>query len=274
MIQDVVGESVSAHRGVKKKGPLSTAAAICRDEGFFRLWQGIQPGLARHVIYTGVRMSVFEQLRDRMGITHKQGFSLHQKIVCGMTAGSIGQFIASPMDLIKVRMQAEGIQRLKCGSTVPSRTMRQVLKEALQQGGFFGLWKGCVPNVQRAALVNMGDLVGYGQVKGFLVNYCQMDPTQSLTHGLSSVGAGLVAATVGTPADVVKTRVMNQPVDENGKGKFYRGSVHCFVQTVKNEGFMTLYRGFIPIWLRMGPWSMTFWVSYEQLRLLFGMGTW
>jgi len=31
-----------------------------------------------------------------------------------------------------------------------------------------------------------------------------------------SICAGLVAATLGTPADVVKTRVMNQPTDKNG----------------------------------------------------------
>lgn len=33
---------------------------------------------------------------------------------------------------------------------------------------------------------------------------------------LFSICAGLVAATLGTPADVVKTRVMNQPTDKNG----------------------------------------------------------
>ena len=32
-----------------------------------------------------------------------------------------------------------------------------------------------------------------------------------------SACAGLVAATVGTPADVVKTRIMNQPTDKNGR---------------------------------------------------------
>lgn len=36
------------------------------------------------------------------------------------------------------------------------------------------------------------------------------------THVCFSICAGLVAATLGTPADVVKTRVMNQPTDKNG----------------------------------------------------------
>ena len=33
----------------------------------------------------------------------------------------------------------------------------------------FVLHKGCVPNVQRAALVNLGDLTAYDQAKTFLV---------------------------------------------------------------------------------------------------------
>lgn len=36
------------------------------------------------------------------------------------------------------------------------------------------------------------------------------------THACSSLAAGLVAAALGTPADIVKTRIMNQPVDPGG----------------------------------------------------------
>ena len=40
-----------------------------------------------------------------------------------------------------------------------------------------------------------------------------------MTHAMSSIAAALTAATMGTPADVIKTRIMNQPLDSNGKGK-------------------------------------------------------
>jgi solute carrier family 25 (mitochondrial uncoupling protein), member 27 len=32
-----------------------------------------------------------------------------------------------------------------------------------------------------------------------------------------SLCSGIIAATIGTPADVIKTRVMNQPTDANGR---------------------------------------------------------
>jgi hypothetical protein len=40
-------------------------------------------------------------------------------------------------------------------------------------------------------------------------------------------------------------------------------------QTVKNEGLMALYKGFIPTWVRMGPWNIIFFVTYEQLKQLY-----
>ena len=79
---------------------------------------------------------------------------------------------------------------------------------------------------------------------------------------------------MGTPADVVKARMMNQPMDSNGKGLLYKGSIDCLSKTLKNEGFFGLYKGFLPCWLRMAPWSMTFWLSFEQIRKVFGAKSW
>lgn len=90
------------------------------------------------------------------------------------------------------------------------------LKEIVSRGGIRGLWKGSVPNVQRAALVNLGDLTTYDTTKRWLMREMNM-PDCHLVHIISSICAGLVAATMGTPADVVKTRVMNQPCDANGR---------------------------------------------------------
>ena len=92
-------------------------------------------------------------------------------------------------------------------------------------------------------------------------------PDDWRAHSAASVAAGLAAALASTPADVVKTRLMNQTL---GEGSAYRGSVDCLVRTVRAEGPLALYRGFVPIWARMAPWSLTFWVSYEQVRRLAG----
>ena len=53
---------------------------------------------------------------------------------------------------------------------------------------------------------------------------------------LSSLTSGLVSAILGCPADVIKIRMMNQPLDEFGKGRYYSGSLDCLKQAVQNEG--------------------------------------
>ena len=42
-------------------------------------------------------------------------------------------------------------------------------------------------------------------------------PDCPTVHVLASTCAGFVAAVLATPADVIKTRVMNQPIDEQGR---------------------------------------------------------
>lgn len=48
--------------------------------------------------------------------------------------------------------------------------------------------------------------------------------------------------------------------------RLYKGSIDCGIQTVRNEGFSALYKGFIPTWVRMGPWNIIFFITYEQLK--------
>ena len=50
----------------------------------------------------------------------------------------------------------------------------------------------------------------------------------------------------------------------------YKGIIDCFTKTIKNEGPLALYKGFMPVWLRLAPWQIIFWTSYEQLRKLNG----
>lgn len=70
-----------------------------------------------------------------------------------------------------------------------------------------------------------------------------------------------------------QTRLMNQksvPKNLNStqlkSHRIYKGSIDCFIQTVRNEGFGALYKGFIPTWFRMGPWNVIFFITYEQLK--------
>lgn len=266
----IQGEIASSRGEVLiKRGMFRMAVGVVKEEGILQLWQGLQPALYRHYIYTGARMGVYEQVRENVFGKNPDGSFPTWKAACsGLLAGCIGQFVASPMDLVKVQMQMEGRRKMD-GKSPRFHSVLDALQKTFKKGGVRGLWAGWVPNVQRAGLVNMGDLATYDTVKQILLKNTDLEDNW-VCHGMSSGCSCFVAAVLGTPADVVKTRIMNQPRDENGVGRFYRSSFDCVSKTIRKEGFFSLYKGFIPIWSRMAPWSLTFWLTWEEIRKLAG----
>lgn len=193
---------------------VATAVGIAREEGFFKLWQGISPALYRHVVYSGVRIVTYDMMRKKFR-SDNGNFSIWKSALCGVTAGSLAQWLASPADLVKVQVQMEGKRRL-LGLEPRVHSAAHAFREIVRRGGVKGLWKGSIPNVQRAALVNLGDLTTYDTVKRFIMKKTGL-PDCHTVHIASSICAGLVAATMGTPADVIKTRIMNQPTNKDGR---------------------------------------------------------
>nr|CAD7202684.1 unnamed protein product [Timema douglasi] len=202
-------------------------------------------------------------------VTMKSGF--RKSAVNGMFSGVVAQFLANPADLVKIQMQMEGKRRLM-GKPPRIASPLKAFQSIYGKAGIAGLWKGAVPNMQRAALVNLGDLAAYDSSKRFLLSKTGLQDNY-ITHIIASICAGFVAAITGTPADVVKARVMNQPVDDKGRGLVYKNTADCFIQSIRNEGFFALYKGFVPMWFRLAPWALTFWVTSEQIRLLLGAAT-
>ncbi|CAH8454071.1 unnamed protein product [Heterobilharzia americana] len=262
-------------------------------------------------VYTGARMPIYEMIRqDIFHLPPASHFTvkstkdghleqtdtepLHEKkfdfmiraALTGVIAGSVAQFLASPIDLIKVRLQTErrwlsethlnGSKSAK-PTEIPVSYKRLSLirttKQLISESGIIGLWRGGLPNVQRAALVNMGELTTYDTAKRWYALRFRLEDGPFL-HICASVTSGFVAAVLGTPADLIKTRIMNQrspPSSTNGGGPLYKGIIDCFCKVVKTEGFPALYKGFLLIWARMAPWSLTFWLTYEKIRCLAGV---
>lgn len=180
------------------------------------------------------------------------------------------QIVASPADLVKVRMQADG-RMVSQGLQPRYSGLLDAFNKIVQAEGLQGLWKGVFPNIQRAFLVNMGELACYDHAKQIVIK-SKIAEDNVYAHTLASIMSGLAATSLSCPADVVKTRMMNQ-VDKKEGQVLYSSSYDCLVKTVKFEGIRALWKGFFPTWARLGPWQFVFWVSYEKLRKLAGLSS-
>ena len=66
---------------------------------------------------------------------------------------------------------------------------------------------------------------------------------------MSAFTAGFFMTCTVAPFDIIRTRLMNQPVDQ----KLYNGFIDCGLKIARNEGLGGFYKGFIPIWSRFAP---------------------
>jgi len=246
------------------------AANIVKNEGIMGLYAGVTPAVARHIPYTGFRAIGYEYIRAFFcGDKPKDQAPLLGKMAAGMTAGAVGQAIAVPCDLIKVRMQSDGRLVAAGKMEAPRYTgLMDAFTKIKAAEGVGGFYAGCTPAIQRAALVNLGELTTYDTAKGSIVKYTG---DNLLCHLCSAICSGFVASLCSTPADVAKSRIMSQTKLPDGSLP-YTGTLDCWRKVVANEGFLALYKGFIPGWLRLGPWQLVFWCSYEQLRIMAGLG--
>lgn len=133
--------------------------------------------------------------------------------------------------------------------------------------GVSGLWRGFGPNLARNCVVNATELVAYDQAKQVLLASGRFSDNAG-THILSGFCAGFCATMLGSPVDVLKTRVMNQKPNASGQLP-YRGALDCAVQTLRHEGPLAFYKGFVPNFARSGSWNVCAWLSLEQLKKLY-----
>ncbi|KAI6235077.1 Cht-1 [Aphelenchoides besseyi] len=264
---------LSTKSSLRSAGMIRMTYNIARKEGVLSLWTGVTPAIYRHYVYTGIRTGLYELLRNNWyDYKSAERISLWKSLVAGLISGAVAQFVASPADLVKVQMQMEGL-RLRQNLPPRYKSTWHAFVSVYCSNGIRGLWMGWVPNCQRAALLNMADLATYDRTKHWLLDHTNLVDNW-LTHLVASLFSGFAAATVSTPSDVVKTRIMDQIRelhDSDGKAKRrYAGSIDCLRQIIRNEGVPALYRGFLPTYIRMAPWSLTFWVSYEKIRAIIG----
>ena len=60
------GEIAAGDAPFRYRGMIGTALGIIKEEGFLMLWRGILPALYRHAIYTGIRMTSYEEIRNNL----------------------------------------------------------------------------------------------------------------------------------------------------------------------------------------------------------------
>lgn len=120
------------------------------------------------------------------------------------------------------------------------------------------LWTGLAPNIARNAIVNATELATYDTFKEMFLAAGM--PDNVVTHIASGLAAGFAAVCVGSPVDVVKSRMMGAKPGE------YSNIVDCFIKTASRDGLLAFYKGFVPNFGRLGSWNVVMFLTLEQVK--------
>ena len=81
-----------------------------------------------------------------------------------------------------------------------------------KEEGILTLWRGSVPTIARAIVVNAVQLGTYSQAKETIKSTANMEDGLKL-HFCAAMVSGLLTTIASMPVDIVKTRLQNQKVN-------------------------------------------------------------
>ncbi|CAO1623927.1 unnamed protein product [Sympodiomycopsis kandeliae] len=244
-----------------KQGMMSTLIRTAKDEGVKGLYVGMSASLCRQMSYSLVRFGVYdalkaEALKSQPG--DKKTLPAWKMGVCASAAGAVGGLAGNWADVLLVRMTSDVLKAPQERFNYPNAISGSITM--IQSEGVTSLFRGLVPNLTRAVLMNVSQLATYDFFKSSLLSTNHFQEG-TLLHFTASFLAGTVATTVCSPADVIKARIM--AANGNGGGNI----VQVLKKSIKNEGIQFLFRGWSPAWVRLSPNTILIFVTLEKMRV-------
>ncbi|KAL6182322.1 hypothetical protein ACLB2K_043745 [Fragaria x ananassa] len=142
------------------RGIFHALSTVFREEGPRALYKGWLPSVIGVIPYVGLNFAVYESLKDWLiktrpfGLVQDSDLSITTRLACGAAAGTVGQTVAYPLDVVRRRMQMVGWKDAasvvtgdgKSKAAIEYAGMVDTFRKTVRHEGFGALYKGLVPN--------------------------------------------------------------------------------------------------------------------------------
>ncbi|KAI4311415.1 hypothetical protein MLD38_036316 [Melastoma candidum] len=142
------------------RGIFHALTTVFKEEGPRALYRGWLPSVIGVVPYVGLNFAVYESLKDWLvtanpfGLVQDNELSVTTRLACGAAAGTVGQTVAYPLDVIRRRMQMVGWKHAssvvvgdgQSKAPLEYTGMIDAFRKTVRHEGFRALYKGLVPN--------------------------------------------------------------------------------------------------------------------------------
>ncbi|BGP21306.1 hypothetical protein JCM10295v2_000179 [Rhodotorula toruloides] len=233
------------------KGTLDLATQTFRNEGILAFYKGVTPPLVGIAAVNSLLFAANTAAR-RLISPYPDRLSIGQVATAGAMAGAVQAVLASPVEMFKVRLQAQY-------GPNPKR-LRDIVGEMYSKYGWRqGIMRGYWITFVREIPAYAGFYAGYEWSKRALqkkLGTNTLPVWATLTAG--GVG-GLGYWTACYPLDVVKSRVQNAELPPRGANYI----VETFRSMYRGEGLRAFTAGLTPAYLRAVPAAAATFLGFE-----------
>ncbi|EHY59640.1 mitochondrial aspartate-glutamate transporter agc1 [Exophiala dermatitidis] len=243
---------------------IDCARKVIRNEGFRGLYSGVLPQLVGVAPEKAIKLTVNDLVRSRFTDKQTHAIPIWAELLAGGSAGACQVVFTNPLEIVKIRLQVQG-ELLKKSDAAPRRSAMWIVRNL----GILGLYKGASACLLRDVPFSAIYFPTYNHLKRDMFGESpqkKLGVIQLLTAGAI---AGMPAAYLTTPCDVIKTRLQ---VEARKGDVTYNGLTDCARKIWKQEGFRAFFKGGPARILRSSPQFGFTLAAYEVLSKLLPFG--
>jgi hypothetical protein len=251
-----------------KMGALQGFVWAYRLEGLGAYAKGLMPAVVRSFPHIGIQFTVFDQLAKRFvpSIPRKENPTVYSSVAiyfCGGYAGAAATVVTHPLDVIKVRLVAQGN-----GMTPSYNGVFDCFSKIIKSDGIFGLYRGIIPSVVGAFLFSgeMFMLWDWSQRVPWVRRNASFVPYEWFLWACVAVAT---ASAVAHPFDVLRRKMMayDPKLPRNGRVDVKAGGVvQTFFNIYRQNGLPGYLHGYFANMFKVVPQVAVFYLTYKSVQ--------
>jgi solute carrier family 25 S-adenosylmethionine transporter 26 len=220
------------------KGAINFSGKIKALKGSSSLYSGVLGNLLGVIPASALFFSVYEPVKEKLQEPSVGVPQWCAQFGAAAAAAVSASFIRVPTEVIKSRMQMGQF-----------KSALVALQTVVAQEGVTGIYAGYKSFLLRDIIFDVVEFVSYEQIRDFYLKKQGRERVTAYEGSAIGACAGALTASITTPFDVIKTRMMLQ-----GTNKVYAGGIDCMMKMIAEEGMGSLFKGVGPrvTWISVG----------------------
>ncbi|XP_054157973.1 calcium-binding mitochondrial carrier protein SCaMC-2-like isoform X2 [Oppia nitens] len=241
---------------------------MVQEGGYQSLWRGNGINVIKIAPESAIKFMAYDQAKRIIRGNSTRELYIYERFLAGSIAGGISQSVIYPMEVLKTRLTLR--------KTGQYGSILDAARKIYATEGVRCFYRGFLPNLLGIIPYAGIDLAVYETLKKLYLRHHSLEEDPGI---LVLLTCGTISSTCGQvtsyPLALVRTRLQAQSdttsTTTTGTTTTRRPTmVSLFRTIIKKEGYLGLYRGITPNFMKVAPAVSISYVVYENTRRALG----